>query len=552
MVDKSLAVYSRDAGRWQLLDTVRAFARELLEADQARSGVLGSYLDWARSAATGLVSRLGEHQWRPDFDTIAADLRAALLNCPPGAGPAGHELARALARLAFARRFFADSLRYFQQAADRATDPAEAARDLWSAAHCALILPTPGRQVLELLHGTAERARAAGDGDLRAIALARVVEVVYRFDGRISSDVTTGHLRELLDEAHAAGDPGVPAVRAAIAVAEAWNATGRRFDPDRELAGPAADATRATGDPVQVSSGLDVLGTVAAKAGDHQWAHRVSRERFALLPLLDRTDPVAALEIEDIFDMAATTALRAGDLTATLDVARRMVDDDLLGHRSRNTAGTLVSALLLAGEHAEALRHADELWAGWERAGRPAIGQVVSGAAFAMLGHGLLGDREAQLRWRSRIWEIADSAGIDASGLASVVFTEARLAIHHGETAAAADLAGRAAAGFPAYRFDAYAQAAGAELAVLAGLPDASERVAAATAATAGNAWAQACLARARGRLHEDTGALADAVARWTEVGARFERAYTLTLLPDRADEGRAELAELGVPSTHG
>jgi hypothetical protein len=59
------------------------------------------------------------------------------------------------------------------------------------------------------------------------------------------------------------------------------------------------------------------------------------------------------------------------------------------------------------------------------------------------------------------------------------------------------------------------------------------------------NIWAAACLARARGRLHGDRAALEEAVSGWQAIGARFERACTLCLLPDRRDEGTAELAAL-------
>ena len=53
-------------------------------------------------------------------------------------------------------------------------------------------------------------------------------------------------------------------------------------------------------------------------------------------------------------------------------------------------------------------------------------------------------------------------------------------------------------------------------------------------------------LLRAAGRLHHDETALKDSVAAWEAIGARFERACTLLLLPDRVDEGTAELAALG------
>jgi len=45
-------------------------------------------------------------------------------------------------------------------------------------------------------------------------------------------------------------------------------------------------------------------------------------------------------------------------------------------------------------------------------------------------------------------------------------------------------------------------------------------------------------LLRAAGRLHHDETALKDSVAGWDAIGARFERACTLLLLPDRVDEG--------------
>ena len=86
-----------------------------------------------------------------------------------------------------------------------------------------------------------------------------------------------------------------------------------------------------------------------------------------------------------------------------------------------------------------------------------------------------------------------------------------------------------------------------AEVAVVAAHPDAAQRLAAAGPVGQENLWAAACLARARGQLLADRAALAESVAGWERIGARFERACTL-LLPDRAAEGRAELTALGCP----
>ena len=63
--------------------------------------------------------------------------------------------------------------------------------------------------------------------------------------------------------------------------------------------------------------------------------------------------------------------------------------------------------------------------------------------------------------------------------------------------------------------------------------------------------WAAACLDRVNGRLG-DHAALERSVAGWERLGARFERACTLLLIPGRADEGVAELSELGAAKPSG
>jgi hypothetical protein len=89
-------------------------------------------------------------------------------------------------------------------------------------------------------------------------------------------------------------------------------------------------------------------------------------------------------------------------------------------------------------------------------------------------------------------------------------------------------------------------------VAVVAGLPDAAARLAAAAPAGQENYWAAACLARAAGRLRGDRDAAAESLAGWERIEARFERACTLTPLDVRAREGRAELAALGCPPPAG
>jgi hypothetical protein len=84
------------------------------------------------------------------------------------------------------------------------------------------------------------------------------------------------------------------------------------------------------------------------------------------------------------------------------------------------------------------------------------------------------------------------------------------------------------------------------EATVVAGADDAEEQLATAQRLAQENDFVAAQLLRVAGRLHHDETALKESVAGWEAIGARFERACTLLLLPDRANEGTAELAALG------
>ncbi|WP_336205529.1 hypothetical protein [Nonomuraea sp. LPB2021202275-12-8] len=137
---------------------------------------------------------------------------------------------------------------------------------------------------------------------------------------------------------------------------------------------------------------------------------------------------------------------------------------------------------------------------------------------------------------------VADGLGISAefqATLSSVVFADIRVALHTGSFADARALTGRAFGDMqPDGLMLPFGRIAGAELAVAASLPDASDLLADAASTVEENDWAEACLLRATGRLHDDPDALAAAVERWERIGARFERACTLLLLPDRLDAG--------------
>jgi hypothetical protein len=163
-------------------------------------------------------------------------------------------------------------------------------------------------------------------------------------------------------------------------------------------------------------------------------------------------------------------------------------------------------------------------------------------AAVALV-HGLRGDDEGYALWRSRAIEVIGELPPHSTLFLTMV--DARLAVHAGRVEDAAALVRLAFADVPSWWSPPYSRAVGAELAVVAGLSDAPDLLSAAERHE--SVWAVACTARARGRLYGDIAALTAAVAGWERIGARFERASTLLLLPDRAAEGRRELAALGV-----
>ncbi|GIF46172.1 putative ATPase [Asanoa ferruginea] len=491
----------------------------------------------------------------PHFDAVADDLRVA-----PIAGPrralggelrrrrsSAHALARSLGHLCYARRHVIESARHYQEAARLAPTPRAAMDDLLDAAAAVRMSRAPGTQTFDLLLAAAERAAAAGDGDARAIALAQAAEMVHRHPAMFSESVPAERVRAIMRAAAEAGDPANPLVAARLAVAEVWTAaTDDTIDP--ALADAAVAAARAAGDPVVLSAALDALRTAAVDARRFADARAHSAERRALLATVDRAQPAAGPEIADMLISAMGDEFAAGDLHALTAAARALRDDDLVGNDSYSSIASQVAPLVLTGDLTEALRCGQIAWEGWQRAGRPAAGWLAQTVALTALACGLQDDDAGFRLWRSRVADVARVPDVAGMRLATSVFADVRTAVHRGDHADARGQVERAfGAQGPWHR--SYAVASGAELAVVAGLPDAADLLDAAATETAGNAWAAACLARAAGRLHDRPAALSDAADRFAALGARFEHAATLLLVPDRAAEARTVRAALDVPA---
>ncbi|HEX4811122.1 MAG TPA: LuxR C-terminal-related transcriptional regulator [Nonomuraea sp.] len=530
LADKSMV--ARHGERWRLLDTVRAYAAEQLARSADLAATRAARLSWAADTATRLEA---VPVTDPAFDRVAEELRAALAeaDAPAEAGGAAHRLARSLARLTFGRGAFSEARAHYAAAARHAGDVAEACRDLQDAAQAAVAV-ADGSAASSLMMEAAGRAREAVPPrpDLLATALAHAVIIAVRYRQR--AEESRRSRSELLAEAPPTADPHASAL---LLAARAWHEGGV------DLARQAVAAARAAGDDVLLLGALDALATATAQAGDTREAHRIGRERIALVTALPTGDPAATAEIIDAFHAAGTAAIAAGDLPAARTIQQRSRTEDPIGTHPYIAAPRLIRVLALTGRFDEALAHAETMWNGWRADGSPRMAWMSSAVAMAALVHGLRRSDRFEL-WRARAAEMSGCADpADSPDLAAcMAFVDARTAVHTGRFADAEALVERAFADFAEPWWAAYARAAGAELAVTAGLPDRQARLAAAAPFAAQNDWAAACLARAEA---DDAAALTAAATRWERIDAVFERACTLALIPDRAPEADAALEAL-------
>jgi predicted ATPase/DNA-binding CsgD family transcriptional regulator len=546
LADKSLLVHGRDAlgSRWRMLETVHAYAREQLEGSGEREDIERRHLQWAAATAREIERTLDDDgsPWQAWFDAIADDLRAALSAASRRLEVDASEfaLAIALGHLTYARRFLVEARYHFDTAVERATDEAAAVLALRLSAGAAFA-ETRGDIAYEHLLSASVRAAAAGDAATAALTMADAASIGGRAPTTFNDPPAHEHLVALVEQAKAQSPADDLEVSVHVAIAAAWNGRPVPTEPDPALADEALALARRLGDPVCISDALDAVGAAASFAGRFKETSRLTAERIGLLDRLPRHDPRVGGEIADIFHMATEAALAAGELETALASAQLAHDDDMgLAHFA---ATHLVVPLALRGAFDDALVQTTVMRDGWERTGRPAAGWMAPSFLATALIYGLRGDDVARAHW----WELGQSICHQSRPNCFALFVAPRVALHLGQLDRALEAAATPEQAKDG-QYGAYAHAVSVEVAVVTGAPDAAQRLAAVSGLANENDFIAACLARAAGRLHSDEAQLEDAVLRWEAIGARFERACTLLLLPSRAAEGQQELAALRCP----
>ncbi|MFN2561960.1 MAG: hypothetical protein ABR571_11770 [Jatrophihabitans sp.] len=556
LADKSLLVRQRGSvPRWRLLETVRTYAIDRLNASDAAAGVRSRHLAWAAAAARDIESRLdSDPLWRTAFDGLADDLRAVIsYDIEP---QTVHGVALSTGRIAFAYRFFDEAKAHLDRAAELAPDPVSAITAVREAADVCQANVWTDASVARLLRA-AEIAAAAGLDGYRASCLAQAVIAAIRFPAGMRETIPPERLAELLDEARQLAPKEDLLAHAYLEVASAWMSSlnSSFLTVEAGTAQAALTAARAADDPVLISSALDAVMSDLLGRGRTKAAFDVARDRVASVGQLSPHDPRATIERGDTFHMYNEMAVAAGELPSAVTEMRRLQHDEASVFVGYGAASRSIPGLVLTGRMDEAARHADAMWAGWQASGSPTARWMTPYVLTATLTSGLRGDQDAAAEWLRRTQEVVGDVDMfeHQSSASCAAFVVGRIEMHAGRHTVGAErtraFRSRVGAWYTFdshWNFDAYVWALDAELAVLAHATDADDRLVGAAPAGVECRWAHACLLRAHGRRQNNRQLLDQSIAAWEDIDARFERACTLLLLADRAEEGVTELHAIG------
>ncbi|MGW3767253.1 ATP-binding protein [Actinomadura verrucosospora] len=561
LAEQSLLLVRASAGatEYRALETIRQYGVERLTEAGELDGVRARHLRWCLATAASLTGAAGT-DWRPRFDAAADDLRSALAWAAeqPDHRADAHDLALRLAELAFTRNLVGESQQRYEQAAALAGEPAGAAAALRHAAAVAGCR-MHGDDMYRLHRAAADAARRSGDTARAAADLATAATTVFRFSGTFVRTPPPEETLALIAEAreHAGDDP---VARAAVALAEAASvadAFGADQDPhDDAVARTLARAEDAvglahrTGVPSAESAALDALSAVQSWVGDAFAAAATARRRVTLLSSAPTT-PAVAHELVQALGEAAQTGIGVGDLPDARHWARLLADHPSLaevGHRA--TSWQLV-ADALAGDAEGVLTGAVRFLDGWRRSGSPVWPELEPAVTAVAMIHGLRGDQDARNEWNTILGRFGTSPN-RTHGHGAVF--DAMLLLHNGQAPEAME---RLAPGpgevwrWVTWIWLHWYVALRAEAAVLAGGPDARERLADAREITAGDPVAGAIVERAGALLDGARERLLATVDAFDAAGCRYQSARTLLLAGgDHAVQGTRALTALGLAPT--
>ncbi|MFF4773701.1 ATP-binding protein [Microtetraspora fusca] len=557
LAEQSLLVVTASPGgtEYRALETIRQYATERLAEAGELVDARSRHLRWCLAEAAGLA--VARQDWRARFDLVADDLRAALVWAAdrPEQRMDAHDLARRLAELTFTRNLIGESQGRYEQAAALADDPAASAAMLRQAAAVAGCR-MHGDDMDRLHRAAADAARRSGDTAGAARDLATAAANAYRFSGKFVRKLPQQEAIALITQARElAGDD--PAARAAVALAKAGralaDAMGAAQGPDDNgvpvtiaRAERAVELAHRTGDPLAESAALDTLACAQSWAGDTFAAADTARRRITLLSSTPDT-PACTHELIEALGEVTEADLGAGDLPGARRWARRLADHPLLAEVGHRATGWLLVADTFAGNLDAVLTGSVRFLDAWQRAGGPARSILGPPVAAVATIHGLCDDEDARREWSAVLHQLDPSPG-NTYGYGAVF--DAMLLLHRGQAPQALERMAPEPGQvwqWVTWIWLHWYVALRAEAAVLAGSPDARDRVAEARTVVAGNPVVTAIVERAQALLDKDQERLLATLDAFDTAGCRYQSLRTLVLAGgDHAGRGAAALADLG------
>jgi len=532
LADHSLLLVERgDPTRYRALETIRQYGLERLE-DTGELVTVGTRHElWCRAVMAELRTAEPDDAWCARFDNVADDIRAALTCARDQQRRAdAATLAADLAGLLFVRGRPMEAQHRYEQAAELTPADADRVRLLRLAAGAAASRFV-GTEALRLFRTAADLAAFIGDRPGASRDLAIMAMYICRAPGIMSEPHPPAEAAALVAEAQPLSD-GSARTEAAVALAMAY-LEGIR---DAGAVGPALRAVELAeraADGVVHSAALDLLCTVRLALRDIPGAVRVVRHRAEVIRAL----PVGAtggFECGDFHLYASDVDLAAGNLAGARDHADALARLPFYRDEEHLAVARRLRVDALSGAFDDVVRNGERFRLAWERAGRSAAPNLGASAYAVAMTHGMLGDEERRVAWLRTTLDIGISAerlAGCATGWAPVF--DALLALHRDEPGAAVDRLSADIDDLGVWRswasglWLAWYAALWAEAAVLAGRPDAAERIDRSRYAARDNPIATAIVERADALAARDHDRLVRFAITFAQLGCPYQQART-------------------------
>lgn len=521
-------------GRFRVLETIRQFATERLDANGRLGDARSSHADWVMGRlGTVLASAPGGRcspTWSEQVDLVLADARAALAWSRSVDDVRSLALGDAIAEVCFLRGRPWEAQTHQADAARTTDDPVERHRRLHRAAGAASSRHA-GRDAIELYREAADVAAASGRSDLAAKDLAIAAMLMRRAPGIIGESVDESVATELIGRARTLfdGDP----------IAEAWIVNAETWRPGalaRSLAAAvhAVATASATGDPILRVASLDLVLSAQLEESDLTGAAATSATRLELLDAL-AIGPDTGFELYDGYQMACSVSIARGDFAEARRHAETIAALPFVREQQHLAVARRMLVDAIAGDWTSAVREAPLFERGWDRAGRVAASNLAVSCYAIAMAYGILGDDGRREHWVSVTDQMLVRPRDPESSAWNAVF-DAVVALHRGDAAEASSLLVQPPDTGPIWdqgnntTWRPWYAAAWAEAAVLTQAADVDDRLARAGRAACGNLVAELLVERAEAvRAHDAEGirALAD---RLRGAGATYQADRSLLL----------------------